>query len=158
MSNFSKAPSSMVRLLACANNAIGTSAEDLDTYVDGSAYEYLLISVVSAKLAAETGTDVTLTVREADSADGATGQAAVNDPAGSALSLALGGSAAAGRGATMQVRLRGRKKYLSPVLTATGAAVTCCVAIYGVGPRDTSEITSHWTDEVGASVAATTIQ
>jgi hypothetical protein len=158
MSNYSKAPSSQMKLLASSNNAIGTSAEDLDTYVDGSAYEYLLIVLSSAKLAAETGTDVTLTVREADSADGATGQAAVNDPAGSALSLALGGSAAAGRGAAMQVRLRGRKKYLSPALVATGAAVTCNVSIFGVGPRDTAEIAASWTDEAHASVAATTIQ
>lgn len=155
MSNYSKAPSSYKKLLACGNQAIGTSAEDLDTYVDGSAYEYLEIVLVSAKLAAETGTDLTLTVRESDSSDGS-GFAAVNDPAGSALSLALGGSAAAGRGATMQVRLRGRKKFISPALVATGAAVTASFAIYGCGPRDTVEITSHWTDEVGASVAGST--
>jgi hypothetical protein len=155
MSNYSKAPSSFEKLLASGNQAIGTTAEDLDTYVDGSAYEYLKIVLVSAKLAAETGTDVTLTVRESDASDGSS-PSAVNDPAGSALSLALGGSAAAGRGATMQVRLRGRKKYLSPALVATGAAVTCSFAIYGCGPRDTAEIASHWTDEAGAVVAGST--
>jgi hypothetical protein len=156
MSNYSKAPSSEMKLLACGNAAIGTSAEDLATYVDGSAYEYLLFVVTSAKLAAETGTDVTMTAREGDASDG-TGNVAVNDPAGSPLSLALGNSAAAGQTASMQVRLRGRKKYLSPQLIATGAAVTVTVAIYGKGPRDSAEIASHWTDEAGASVATTAI-
>lgn len=152
MSNFSKAPSSSMKLLAASNQAIGTTAEDLATFVDASAYEYLLFVVVSAKLAAETGTDLTLTCRESDASDGSS-PSAVNDPAGSALSVALGNSAAAGQGVSMQVRCRGRKKYVSPTLAATGAAVTCSIAVYGVGPRDTSEITSHWTDEAGASVA-----
>lgn len=155
--SYSKNPGAMMKLLACSNSAIDTSAvNDLATYVDCTPWEELLFVLVSAKLAAETGTDVTMTCREATAADG-TGNAAVNDRDGAALSLALGGSAAAGRGASMQVRCRGRKQFISPALVATGAAVTCCIAVYGIGPRDTNEIGAHWTDEAGAAVANTAI-
>lgn len=153
MTAYPKSPSSTHKLLASVNTAIGTSAEDLATYVDCTPFEYLLITLVSAKLAAETGTDVTLTVKQDTASNGATATA-VNDNAGAALSAALGSSAAAGQGLTMQVRCRGLKQYVSPVLTATGAAVTCAMTIHGVGPRDTAEISAHWTDEAGASIAA----
>ncbi|MEK9736621.1 MAG: hypothetical protein VW239_04795, partial [Candidatus Nanopelagicales bacterium] len=118
-------------------------------------YEYIVVTLISAKLAAETGTNVTMTALQDDASNGATASA-VNDAGGSALSLALGNSAAAGQGATMRIRTRGLKKFFSPSLIATGAAVTVACAIHGYGVRDTAEIAAHWTDEAGASIAGST--
>jgi hypothetical protein len=56
----------------------------------------------------------------------------------------------------MQIRTRGMKQFFSPGLQATGATVTCCVAVYGIAPRDTAETSAHWLDEAGASVATGT--
>lgn len=151
--SYSKNPSCVgMKLLACGNAAIDTAGvNDLPTYVDCTPFEEILFVLVSAKLGAETGTDVAMACRESASSDG-TGSVAVNDRDGAALLVALGGSAAAGRGTSMQVRCTGRKKFLSPALIATGAAVTCSYAVYGIGTREASENASHWTDEAGASI------
>lgn len=158
VSSYVSMPSSLgMKLLASSNSAIDASGvNDLATYVDVTPFESVLVVVVSAKLAGETGTDVTITALQDSASNGATATNVV-DRAGNNLSMTIGGSAAAGRGLSMQIRTRGIKQYFSPALLATGAAVTCSVAVYGISPRDTSETSAHWTDEVGATVANTAI-
>lgn len=154
MDAFSRSPSSFSKLISSGNNAIGTTAEDLTTFIDCTPFDYLLVCVVSAKLAAETGTDVTLKFLEDTVSTGASATLVKDTAATPAdLSVAMGSSAAAGQGITMQVRCRGRKKFVSPQLVAAGAAITVCHAIYGIGVRDSAEISAHWTDEAGASIA-----
>lgn len=158
VSSYAGMPSSLgMKLLASSNSAIDASgANDLATYVDVTPFESILVLVISAKLAGETGADVTITALHDTASNGASATA-VNDRDGNPLSMVMGGSAAAGRGMSMQIRTRGLKQYFSPALLASGAAVTCSVAVYGIGPRDTSETSGHWTDEVGAVVANTAI-
>ena len=147
---FVKSPSSFAKLLACGNEPIGTAAEDLATFVDISPYEYVLVTLISAELAAETGTDLTLKFVSSTVSAG-TSAVTAKDSAGADLSIVLT-APAAGTGASMQIRTRGLNKFASPQITATGAAITVCYAIYGIGVRDTGEISAHWTDEAGATV------
>ena len=161
--SYSKNPSALgMKLLACGRSAIDTSAtNDLATYVDISPYEEVLLVLVSAKLGSEaitpeTGTDLTMIALHGTASDG-TGATAIKDRDNNNLSLALGGSAAAGRGTSMQIRTHGLKQFLSPAIIATGSTVTACYAVYGIGVRDTNETASHWTDEAGAVVANTAI-
>ena len=158
--SYSAMPSSLgCRLLACSRTAISASVLDLATYVDVTGFEAVLVVLISAKLGAEaivpeTGTNVVMTALHSDASSGS-GAVNLSDRSGANYSVGIGGSAAAGRACSMQLRTRGMKQFFSPGLQTTGNTVTVCCAIYGIGSRDTAEATAHWADEAGTSVANT---
>jgi len=152
-------PSSFAKLLASGNELIATAAEDLATFVDMSPFDAILVVVVAATLAAET-TPTAITCKFVHStASAGTSPVTVKDAAGNDLVQSITETPpAAGKGFSLWIRTRGLNQFGSPQLQATTASVTVCYAIYGIGVRDTSEISAHWTgsfESKGAVVAET---
>lgn len=146
----SKAPCDFAKLLAggVETMLVGVS-EDLATFVDGSAFEYLLYTMTIAANSA--GTGVTLRAVHADVSAGTTGLAEVKDVDGTTSLIATldGASApafAVGASIALFVRTHGAKKFHSPKFTQAGGTSTdVAYQVWGINPRDTKEIRTAWT-------------
>jgi hypothetical protein len=156
MANYSKNPSSFMRLIACGQESIGSgAAEDLATYLDITPYEYLLCTFTCSVI----GTSTALTIKAMnDTVSTGASAVTVKDRDGNDLSTSLPATSptlADGNTVAMQVRTRGMKKFFSPQLQATTAAMGVAYQIWGIGVRDTSELAAGWVagDESSAVVA-----
>ncbi len=149
--SFSKDPSAFTRLLQCGQEAIGTAAEDLATFVDITPYEYVLVTATCSVIGSSTG----LTLKFVSSAaSSGTSVVTAKDAAAADLISTIGATVADGDTIALWVRTRGLLKWGSPQLTAAGAAMGVAYSIWGIGPRDTAEIFAGWEDITTATNSA----
>ena len=149
----SMAPSSFARLLQCGQESIGTAAEDLATFVDITGYEYVLVTATCSVIGSSTG----LTLKFVSSAaSSGTSPVTAKDTQGTPVDLiaTIGATVADGDTIALWVRTRGLLKFGSPQLTAGGAAMGVAYTIWGIQPRDTSEIFAGWEDITTATNTA----
>lgn len=159
MTSLSKNPSSFARLLACGQESIGfAAAEDLSTFLDVAAFEYVLciftcsvigtsagLTIKAVESAATSGASAT-TIKDADAVDRSAALPAT-DP-----------TLADGNTVMLQIRTRDMtKRYFSPQLTAATAAMGVAYTIIGIYPRDTAELTAGWSDESSSVVEEASI-
>lgn len=151
MPSYSKDPASFARLLACGQESISNAAvEDLATFVDISAYEYILCIATCSVVG--TSTALTMKFVSSDAAAG-TSPVTAKDPAGTDL-ISTMATAADGTTIMLQVRTRGLKKFGSPQLQPTTAAMGVAYAVIGIGPRDTAELAAGWVSTTTATDTA----
>ena len=150
--SFAKDPASFGKILGCGQESIGTSAEDLATFLDMSPYEYILVLATCSVI----GTSTNLTVKFVHStASTGSSPVTVKDSAGSDISATIAGAGIAdGNTLAFMVRTRGLNKWGSPQFTAASAAMGVAYTIIGLSPRDTSEVASSWTIGAGSGSGA----
>jgi hypothetical protein len=149
-----KAPSDFMKLIAVSQDTVGTTAEDLATFVDITPYEYILVFV--GLTGTVTATSLTLKFVHSTASAGSS-PATVKDPAGSDLSATIA-TPANGTACSMWIRTRGLNKFGSPQISTGGAAADVVCAVYGVHARDSAELDAHWSgsfDSAGAAVTET---
>jgi len=149
--NFSNDPASFSRLLQCGQESISNAAvEDLATFIDITPYEYILVTATCSVVG--TSTALTMKFVSSDASTG-TSPATAKDSAGTDL-IATMATAADGTTIALAVRTRGLKKWGSPQLQPTTAAMGVAYTIWGIRSRDTAELAAGWTATTTATNSA----
>jgi len=147
-----KAPSDCMKLIAVSQDTVGTTAEDLATFVDITGYDYILVFV--GLTGSVTATSLTLKFVHSTASAG-TSPVTAKDPAGSDLSASIA-TPANGTGCSLWVRTRGLAKFGSPQISTGGAAADVVCAVYGFRVRDSAEVDTHWSGSFDCAGAAVT--
>ena len=147
---FAKNPSAYMRLIANGQDNVGTSAEDLTTFVDITPYEYVLCIAQYSS----TVTSVTSGTMKFVSSAASTGTSPVTAKDTQATPvdiLATIATPANGTTLALWVRTRGLLKFGSLQLLNAGAAAEMSYCMFGVGVRDTAELAAGWASATSAT-------
>lgn len=156
----SQAPSDSMKLIASGVETVtsGATGEDLATFPDITAYDYILVAATIVAITGVTPTQLDVKFRTASAANGTTGAALAQLNGADIIGTIVGAEFAVGSSILLQVRTRGLKQFGSPLFLATaGTSVDVAFTVIGVGVRDTKELGTHWVAGASSEVVESVI-